>query len=42
MEFAFIIDITHFGSAFPNAEKSGSNPVILTKETDKPLTGKPL
>jgi len=27
MEFAFIIDITHFGSAFPNAEKSGSNPV---------------
>ena len=41
MEFAFLSDITHYGSAFPNAEESGSIPVILTKETDKPLTGNP-
>jgi len=31
MEFAFLIDITQCGSAFSNAKKSGSTPVILTK-----------
>lgn len=39
MEFAFLSDITHYGGAFSNAKRSGSIPVILTKETDKPLTG---
>ena len=42
MEFVYLFDITHIGSAFPNAEKSGSIPVILTKEADKPLIGNPL
>jgi len=41
MEFAFLSDITHHGGVFPNAERSGSIPVILTKETDKPLAGNP-